>query len=168
MISSQIFCLDTEKEWCLQVWECLFSKSSLNAFAAKLQTAFVVCFFYFNKLIWSLYVKLKNWMSNSIEPAETAHYEHSHLDLSCLQKPSIIACGSERVKRYLPFGATSIRGDNTGIPPFWYVVLNPFQHSWLGIQIVHWDIKETLKKYYQKYFHMVRPIGNQHLIHVWI
>ena len=38
-------------------------------------------------------------MSNSIAPNETAHYEPSHLDLCRLQKPIIIACGSERVKR---------------------------------------------------------------------
>ena len=37
-------------------------------------------------------------MSNSIDPDETAHYEPSHLDLCCLQKSIIIACGSERVK----------------------------------------------------------------------
>ena len=37
-------------------------------------------------------------MSNSIDPDETAHYEQSHLDLCCLQKFIIIACGSERVK----------------------------------------------------------------------
>ena len=37
-------------------------------------------------------------MSNSVDPDETAHYEPSHLDLSCLQTPIIIACGSERVK----------------------------------------------------------------------
>ena len=36
-------------------------------------------------------------MSNSIDPDETAHYEPSHLDLHCLQKPIIIAGGSERV-----------------------------------------------------------------------
>ena len=28
-----------------------------------------------------------------------AHYEPSQLDLHCLQKPIIIACGSERVKQ---------------------------------------------------------------------
>ena len=33
-------------------------------------------------------------MSNSVDLDETAH-----LDLCCLQKPIIIACGSERVKR---------------------------------------------------------------------
>ena len=37
-------------------------------------------------------------MSNSVNPDETAHYEPSHLDLRCLQKPIIIASGSERVK----------------------------------------------------------------------
>ena len=36
-------------------------------------------------------------MTNSVDPDETAHYEPSHLDLSCLQKPIIIACGSEIV-----------------------------------------------------------------------
>ena len=32
-------------------------------------------------------------MSNSVDPDETAHYEPSHLDLCCLQKPIIIAFG---------------------------------------------------------------------------
>ena len=36
-------------------------------------------------------------MSNSVDPDETAHYEPSHLDLCCLQKPIIIARDSERV-----------------------------------------------------------------------
>ena len=36
-------------------------------------------------------------MSDSIDPDETAHYEPSHLDLCCLQKPIIIVCGSESV-----------------------------------------------------------------------
>ena len=40
-------------------------------------------------------------MSNSVDPDETAHYEPSHLDLCCLQKPVIIACGSERVKVFV-------------------------------------------------------------------
>ena len=38
-------------------------------------------------------------MSNNIDPDETAHYEPSHLDLRCLQKP-ISDYGSERVKLY--------------------------------------------------------------------
>ena len=37
-------------------------------------------------------------MSNSVDPDETAHYEPSLLDLCCLQKLIIIACGSERIK----------------------------------------------------------------------
>ena len=36
-------------------------------------------------------------MSNSVDLDETAHYEPSHMDPCCLQKPIIIACGSERV-----------------------------------------------------------------------
>ena len=36
-------------------------------------------------------------MSNSVDLDETAHYEPSHWDLRCLQKPIIIACGNERV-----------------------------------------------------------------------
>ena len=35
-------------------------------------------------------------MSNSVDPDETAYYGPSHPDLCCLQKPIIIACGSER------------------------------------------------------------------------
>ena len=35
----------------------------------------------------------------SVDPDETAHYEPSHQDLLCLQKPiNIIACASEIVK----------------------------------------------------------------------
>ena len=37
-------------------------------------------------------------MSNMVDLDETAHDEPSHLDLRCLQKPMIIACGSERFK----------------------------------------------------------------------
>ena len=36
-------------------------------------------------------------MSNSIDPDEMAHCELSYQDLRCLQKPVIIAYGSERV-----------------------------------------------------------------------
>ena len=35
-----------------------------------------------------------DWTSNSVDPDET---EPSHLNLCCLQKPNIIAYGSERV-----------------------------------------------------------------------
>ena len=35
----------------------------------------------------SFYLKLKDWMSNSVDLDEMAHFEPSHLDLCCLQKP---------------------------------------------------------------------------------
>ena len=38
-------------------------------------------------------------MSNSVDPDETAHDEPFRLGLCCLQKPIIIACGSEKVKK---------------------------------------------------------------------
>ena len=57
----------------------------------------------------SLYIKFEDQMSNSGDPDETAHYEPSHLDLRCLQKPIIIAYGSERVKsKQLTFQSTII------------------------------------------------------------
>ena len=40
-------------------------------------------------------------MLNSGDPDETAHYEPSHLDLRCFQKPVVIAYGSERIKAYI-------------------------------------------------------------------
>ena len=40
---------------------------------------------------------MKDKMSNSVDPDETAHYEPVHLNLRCLQKPIIIACGSEGI-----------------------------------------------------------------------
>ena len=39
-------------------------------------------------------------MLNSVDPVEMAHYEPSHLDLCCFQKPIVIAYGSERVNEY--------------------------------------------------------------------
>ena len=76
-----------------------------NSFAAKFQTtssAFVL-----NKLSIGkkLYVKLKDWMSNRVDPDETAH---DHLDLGCLQKPIIIACGSESYNSFLTFCPISL------------------------------------------------------------
>ena len=46
-------------------------------------------FFFKQTIDWKevLYVKLKDWMSNSVDPDETAHYEPSHLDLRYLQMP---------------------------------------------------------------------------------
>ena len=39
-------------------------------------------------------------MSNSVDSDETTHYEPSHLDLRCLQKPIIIASVTERVRTF--------------------------------------------------------------------
>ena len=33
-----------------------------------------------------LFIKLKDWMSNSVDPDEAAPYEPPHLDLGCLRK----------------------------------------------------------------------------------
>ena len=56
---------------------------------------FVVCFIILTnyRLERRLYVKLRDWISNSEAPDATVH-----LDLCCLQKPIIIVCGSERDK----------------------------------------------------------------------
>ena len=58
----------------------------------------------------SLYIKLKDGMSNSIDPDETAPYEPSHLFLCCLPQPIITACNSERVKVPLQIGADDSLG----------------------------------------------------------
>ena len=80
---------------------CLPLTLSLPNFRRHLSSAFFFFFFFFltkYHLERCFYVKLKDWLSNSLDPDETAHYEPCHLDLCCLQKPIIIACGSERVK----------------------------------------------------------------------
>ena len=73
----------------------LNTKTVINSFGAKCQTTFI------QTINWKeVYTKtLKDWMSNFVAPDETAHCEPSHLDLRCLQKPIIIARGSERVKQ---------------------------------------------------------------------
>ena len=48
------------------------------------------------------YVKLKDWMSNSVDPDET--------DLCCLKKPIIIACDSETVNRLCIVGKQRTSG----------------------------------------------------------
>ena len=74
----------------------------INSFGAKFQTTFVVCVFFFffflinYRLERSLYVKLKNWNSNSADPDETAHISYE----STLFAKTYIIYGSERVKLY--------------------------------------------------------------------
>ena len=60
-------------------------------------------------------------MPNSIDPDETAHYEPSHLELRCLQKP-IIDYNSERVKpseinRPITYESTGAVGKLLARPP---------------------------------------------------
>ena len=47
-------------------------------------------------------------MSNSVGPDEMGHYEPSHLDLRFLQKPIMIAYGSERVEELILPGKTTL------------------------------------------------------------
>ena len=49
----------------------------------------------------SLYVKLKDRMSHSVDPDETAHYEPSHLDLCCLQKLILLPMAVKELKSLL-------------------------------------------------------------------
>ena len=74
---------------------------SVPNFRRHLSYVFFFFFFFFLTncpLERDSYVKLKDRMSNSVDPDETAHYEPSHLDLCYLQNPILIACGSERIK----------------------------------------------------------------------
>ena len=111
---------------------------SVSSLTLSVPSAFFLSFFFFLFLInyrleRSLYVKLKDRMSNSIDQDETAHYEPSHLDLYCLQKPIIISCGSERVN--VTFGWKKIRlwdGHSFYGTRYWslfcilYVSFNPY------------------------------------------
>ena len=51
----------------------------------------------------------KNSMTNSVDQDETAHNEPSHLDLCCLQRPIIIAGGSDRVKLLICSGKLGLQ-----------------------------------------------------------
>ena len=91
-------------------WACSNLKRSygvckVNSLGAKFHITFVVCFvwFFFNKLsIGKKFIckaerlnfkQCRSWRDGSLWANE-----RSHLDLHCLQKPIIIAYGSERVK----------------------------------------------------------------------
>ena len=58
----------------------------------------VVCIFYYNKLSFgkTLYVKLKDWMSNSVDLEATAHWAVSS-GYMLFAKANIIAFGSETI-----------------------------------------------------------------------
>ena len=69
---------------------------SVPNFRRHLSSAF---FFLTNyRLERSLYAKLKYRMSNSVDPDEMAHYEPSHLDLCCLQKPILSPMAVKELK----------------------------------------------------------------------
>ena len=63
-------------------------------FRRHLSSAFF--FFFFFCLTKKFICKVERLNSNSVDDYHY-HYEPSHLDLRCLQKPIIIVCGSERV-----------------------------------------------------------------------
>ena len=78
-------------------WQLQYDAMFVNSFGAKFQTTFVVCFFfYFKKLSFGKTFICKVKMSNSVDPDEMAHWAVSSGSM-LLQKPIIIACGSERV-----------------------------------------------------------------------
>ena len=81
-------------------------------------------------------------MSNSVDPDETAHYEPSHLDLRCLQQPTIIACGSERDKAI--FRAWNLALKSTA-PPITHIFL-------VGRKVLYHIFETSLRNIYnQKY-----------------
>ena len=77
------------------------NKTLFNSFGAKFQTTFAVCFSFFNKLsLEKKFIrKVERLNVKQHRSRWDGSYEPSHLDLCCLQKPIIIACDSERVKR---------------------------------------------------------------------
>ena len=46
----------------------------------------------------------------------------------------------------LPFGTPCIGWYYTTILPFWDVFFDPFQYCWFCIQIIYWNVKETLQE----------------------
>ena len=66
--------------------------SSLVSYVSFVLSLFVPHLYIFPQIDGKKFisVKLRDWMSNSVDPDETAHYEPSHLDLRWLQKPIIL------------------------------------------------------------------------------
>ena len=99
---------DKETKW----WQDLQSVSSpLNSLGVKFQTTFVVCSNY--RLERRLFVKLKGWMSNSIDPDETAqsgsmlfakayHYRQWQWKSKRYRKNSILKRKKNRLKKHSP------------------------------------------------------------------
>ena len=106
---------------------CFHFCNTFNSFGAKFQTTFVVCFFLTNyRLERSLYVKLKDWMSNSVDPDETDHYEPSHLDLCCLQKSIFSPMAEKELRGLAMFGRLfSIFWKRDTILAFLFLSLTP-------------------------------------------
>ena len=84
-------------------------ESRFVSFGAKFRLhlyLLVFCFFFvlffFNKLSIGkkLICKVERQNVQERRSDETAHYEPSHLDLHCLQKPIVITYGSERAKNF--------------------------------------------------------------------
>ena len=90
----------------------IFRNLFLNSFSAKFQTTLVVCFSFFNKLsLGKKFIrKVERLNVKQRRSRWDGSYEPSLLDLCCLQKPIIIAYGSERVKITFNYSAiTSFR-----------------------------------------------------------
>lgn len=63
-------------------------------------------------------------------------------------------------------GTTGVRGDDDGVLVL-DVLLDVAYHTWLGIQVVHWDIEETLDLGGMQVHgdHVVTTGGGQHVCH---
>ena len=48
-------------------------------------------------------------MTNSVDPDETAHYEPSHLDLRCLQKPFIMPVAVKELNFLVCVSVSSVK-----------------------------------------------------------
>ena len=75
----------------------------INSFGAKFQTTFVICFLILTnyRLERRLYVK-KDWMSNNLDPDETAHWAVSSGSM-LFAKAIIIVCGMKELKYFNDF-----------------------------------------------------------------
>ena len=60
-----------------------------NSLGAKFQTTFVICFLFRNKLSLGMkfIAKLKDWMSNSVDPDEKAHLDLCYLQFMPILSP---------------------------------------------------------------------------------